>query len=501
MTAGARAHELNASPGKLPGLVRRLSELDTPWLLRFRVHLRDRRFWTVQLMIVVIALVHTFGEWFWESHLGWAYFIPASLYFFPVLYASLNFGVEGALPTALWSGFIAVPDVMLSHHGLQRVGESFQLVMTIFVALVVATRVDKEISARVRAEASEQARAFSELKYQALFDGAGEPILVLDSGGVVRDANAAAGALLAADPGTLVGQPASALLGTTVRGREPARSEPGASVAADIGVRRPGGEMAWFQPVITAVQASGQIGLVQVLLRDVTERRGFQSYAQEIVRAQEEERQRIAHELHDVSLQSAVLICRRLDAAADAAERGEERTLASMLADARLAAESMGDELRRFSRDLRPLILEDLGLVPAIKRLVTELRDRSSIECRLTVSGGTRRLDPAVELALFRIAQEALRNVERHSGATRAAVRLTHHVDHASLTVSDNGGGFDLPPLNELVGARRLGLLGMRERARLVGGGCEIRSSQRGGTRVEVRVPGGPALKEAGLAT
>lgn len=226
-----------------------------------------------------------------------------------------------------------------------------------------------------------------------------------------------------------------------------------------------------------------------MLLRDVTEQRGFQNYAQEIVRAQEEERQRIAHELHDVSLQSAVLICRRLDAAAEAAESGPPEQLQSVLAEARSMAESLGDELRRFSRDLRPLILEDLGLVPALRQLVNELGERCLVHCQLTVSGTARRLDAGAELTLFRVAQEALRNVERHSGASRATVRLTHGPDGATLTVSDNGTGFEVPNLTILVSARRLGLLGMQERARLVGGHCEVRSVAGSGTRVTVWVP------------
>ncbi len=458
------------------------------WVPKFRIHLHDRRFWIVQGMIVSVAIAHTLGEYFWEGHLGPAYFIPASLYFFPVLYASLYFGREGAIPTALWSGLIAIPNVIESHEGIQRAGESFQLLMMVFVGVVVATRVDKEITARRRAEASEDAFELSERKYRALFQSAGEPILVVDGLGTIQETNAAAASLLAARTGSPVGASIMGLLGIDIRpvlGAAPAGSP---CVAPDISLLRPDGTEAWLQPICSSMATEGR-PMVQVLLRDVTERRGFQSYAQEIVRAQEEERQRIAHELHDVALQSAVLICRRLDAAAEAAEAGPSEQLQSVLADARSMAESLGDELRRFSRDLRPLILEDLGLVPALRQLVNELGGRAVVHCQLSVSGTERRLDAGAELTLFRVAQEALRNVERHSRASHATVRLVHGPDGATLTVSDNGMGFEVPNLTVLVGGRRLGLLGMQERARLAGGHCEVRSVPGSGTSVTVWVP------------
>jgi signal transduction histidine kinase len=127
--------------------------------------------------------------------------------------------------------------------------------------------------------------------------------------------------------------------------------------------------------------------------------------------------------------------------------------------------------------------------VPALRQLVNELGERSLIHCQLTVAGTARRLDAGAELTLFRVAQEALRNVERHSGATRATVRLAHGPDRTTLTVADNGSGFELPNLTILVSARRLGLLGMQERARLVGGHCEVRSVAGSGTSVTLWVP------------
>jgi len=460
-------------------------EWATKWFNRFRTHLSDPRFWAVQIMIVGVAAGHLGAELYGDERLGAAYFLPASLYFFPVLYASLNFGREGAFPTAFWSSLLALPIVVLFHHGVQLAGESFQLGLTVFLAIVVATRVDQVIKARQQAELSEEASARSELKYRALFNGAGEPILVVDGEGLIQEWNAAAAALLPIDARGLHGASIVELLGIHV----PVDMASTSITAPDISLQRSDGTKAWFQPVCAQVPTADHAILIQVLLRDVSERRGFQDYAREIVRAQEEERQRIAHELHDVSLQSAILICRQLDIVSDAARNGDNDALAATLEDARRGAEAMGDELRHFSRDLRPLILEDLGLVPALRQLVMEMEARSAISCQLAVEGKARRLDPGVELALFRVAQEALRNAEHHSNASQLNIRVAHRRHRTILTVTDDGEGFKVPDLTALVSGKHLGLVGIRERARLVGGVCEIRSGPGRGTRVEVTVP------------
>lgn len=457
------------------------------WFDRFRTHLSDPRFWAVQIMIAGVAAGHLGAELYGDERLGAAYFLPASLYFFPVLYASLNFGREGAFPTALWGSLLALPIVVFYHHGIQLAGESFQLGLTVFLAVVVATRVDQVIKARQQAELSEAASARSELKYRALFNGASEPILVVDGDGLIQDWNAAAAALMSMDTPNLHGASIDDLLGIEVTMDDDTATT--SVTARDISLQRADGAKAWFQPVCTQVPTADRTILIQVLLRDVSERRGFQDYAREIVRAQEEERQRIAHELHDVSLQSAILICRQLDIVSDAARDGDSGALIATLADARRGAEAMGDELRHFSRDLRPLILEDLGLVPALRQLVMEMEARSGISCQLAVEGKARRLDPGVELALFRVAQEALRNAERHANASQLNVRVAHRRNRTILTVTDDGDGFKVPDLTALVGGKHLGLVGIRERARLVGGVCEIRSGPGRGTRVEVTVP------------
>lgn len=456
----------------------------------FRNRLRDKRFWVVQAMILAVTVLYAVFEATEPKSVAILYFVPASLYLFPVLYASLNFGIEGAVPTALWSTAMATPSVVLANRGLELAGEAFQVATMLLLGSVVAIRVDREAAARRRAEESEAEQRRSEMKYRSLFEGASEGILVVDGNGIVQEGNAAAAALTGYTPATLIQRKLADLLGGT--GAPTGEGLWGSGLESpDVSLHRANGDEIWVQPVLTPMPSANPPLWTQVLLRDVTERHGFQRYAREIVRAQEGERQRIAQELHDVSVQSAILICRRLDAASDAVDQGHPDGITGALADARQTAEAMADELRRFSRDLRPLILDDLGLVPALKRLLLELRERSQIEVRFDVTGTESRLDQSIELALFRIGQESLRNVERHASASRISLGLAFEQGKARLTITDNGTGFVVPPLTALVSGGRLGLLGMHERALLVGGHCEVRSgdAEGTGTRVVVEVP------------
>lgn len=465
------------------------------------VRLRDRRFWAVQFLVISVTAAHSTVEAFEQlagKHLGAVYFVPASLYFVPVVYASLNFGKRGAIPTAIWCGLLALPNIVLWHGGMERLGEALQMLLLIGLAVVIAARVDRESEARRLAEVRERARQMSELKYRQLFAGAGEPVLVFDSAGVIQESNAAALALLRPRGSSLKGMAITRLLGQAMA-RKLMRLAAGDEETGEIAFRGADGSEIWMEPACTPLISEDQGLLTQVLLRDVTERRNFQSYAQEITRAQEEERARVSHELHDVALQSLVLLCRRLDAIQEGPPGAVSAETMQKLQEARGMAEGLADELRRFSRDLRPAVLDGLGLTPAIRRLVTELGARCDIDARLEIGGGARKTDPALELPLFRICQEALRNAERHSEASKVVVRLRYEDDCVRLLVSDNGKGLVVPSSGSLATKGRFGLLGIRERARLIGGSCAISSRPGKGTRVEVVAPLAP--RKAALAS
>ena len=220
-------------------------------------------------------------------------------------------------------------------------------------------------------------------------------------------------------------------------------------------------------------------------------------YARQITRAQEEERKRIARELHDETIQILIVILRRLESfsaldqnlSADAEQR--------LVRLQELVVDTIGG-VRRFVQDLRPPALDHLGLVAATEGLAGDLMDKQAITTELRVTGEPRRLAPEEELVLFRIAQEAMSNVRRHSGATRASVRIAFLPSYVTLTVEDDGDGFAAPERTEdLVGQGRLGLAGMRERARTFGGALTIRSQPGQGTTIVAEIPVQPQSPES----
>jgi signal transduction histidine kinase len=154
------------------------------------------------------------------------------------------------------------------------------------------------------------------------------------------------------------------------------------------------------------------------------------------------------------------------------------------------------DSVRRFARDLRPTVLDDLGLIAAIHWLVSDMGRRLGIEARMETSGRLRRLD--TEVALFRVVQEALHNTERHASASEVLVQVRFLPKSVLLTITDNGRGFTPPTaLHSLVGEGHLGLLGMQERVQLLGGSLALSASPGQGVRIEVSVPDAAAPSAA----
>lgn len=208
-----------------------------------------------------------------------------------------------------------------------------------------------------------------------------------------------------------------------------------------------------------------------------------------VVRAQEEERRRMAREMHDGPAQLLANVVLRIDVCLRLLDQdtdtGRLRQELSQLKE--LVRLSLQD-VRKVIFDLRPLALDDLGLVPALNAYVKDYQARTGVEVELRGSGADRRFDPALELAVFRTVQEALTNVARHSGASR--VRLSVDVQESELrvTIQDNGSGFDVSALGRRAD-RSFGLAGMAERARLVGGHLEVESEIGKGTSIRLVVP------------
>jgi signal transduction histidine kinase len=158
------------------------------------------------------------------------------------------------------------------------------------------------------------------------------------------------------------------------------------------------------------------------------------------------------------------------------------------------------DNARRFCADLRPAVLDDLGLAAGIQWLMRDLGDRTGIDSSLQVSGNARRLDRETELIVFRIMQEALRNVEKHSQGAHVRAKVHFARDGISMQVQDDGLGFVLPAVGHTPFGEHLGLTGMRERARLVGGTVAIKTRPGRGTTIWVFVPATAPASDAGEA-
>ncbi|GAC1343992.1 MAG: hypothetical protein NVSMB29_17260 [Candidatus Dormibacteria bacterium] len=218
-----------------------------------------------------------------------------------------------------------------------------------------------------------------------------------------------------------------------------------------------------------------------------------QRLADMVIRAQEDERGRVARELHDEANQLLAALMTTVDLAESiAAGYGHDDLVVALSRLRRLADTALAD-LQRIATELRPAALDEFGLVPALRRHVRDRTEGTGLRGDVTIEGRPRRLVRSVEVALYRIGQEAVANVQKHAGAGQVHLRLRFLADEVRLDVSDDGAGFDSAAATGVEQRAGLGLAGMRERAGLVGGQVEVSSRPGGGTRVSARVPLAPA--------
>ena len=223
------------------------------------------------------------------------------------------------------------------------------------------------------------------------------------------------------------------------------------------------------------------------LLLNIRERRladaKLKALTQRVFDAQEEERGRVARELHDGISQMLVGIRYALDITKRRFATGDEKAAETLDSGIDALGEAV-NEVRRISRDLRPGVLDDLGLGPALKSLIGDFEDRTGIQTRFSTVVFRNRLDPEAKIALYRIAQEALTNVERHSGASRVEVDVRGHRGGATLRIADNGKGFATRAAHGGLGMRN-----MQERVDQLDGTLRVLTSRDTGTVIEVQVP------------
>ncbi len=244
-----------------------------------------------------------------------------------------------------------------------------------------------------------------------------------------------------------------------------------------------------FQSIQQPVEGIAEVQHLQSALAEMSRKvqaaqEGLHDYIGAITSAQEEERMRMARELHDDTIQAIIALKQRVQlierSAKDASTQAALNELESL-------AEQTIQNLRRLTHALRPIYLEDLGLVTALQMLAREGSQAGTLEIAFQQTGRERRLPRDVELALYRITQEALNNVIRHSRATGASLDVVYDEREVHITVKDNGIGFVVPATpTELAPSGHFGLLGMRERAELIGARLDVQSQPRAGTHLSV---------------
>lgn len=204
--------------------------------------------------------------------------------------------------------------------------------------------------------------------------------------------------------------------------------------------------------------------------------------------AQEEERKKISRELHDVIAQMLNSINVRLTAL-KTKSTSSARDLEKKIEIAQRLVEKSVNIIHRFARDLRPAMLDDLGLIPAMRSYLKIFTEQTGIPTTFRAFAGVEKLDGVSRTALYRIAQEALTNVSRHAKATLVKVFIRLRRNHVCMEIHDNGRGFQVEDAASAQHSKRLGLLGMRERAEMVGGEFCVDSSPGKPTTIHVMIP------------
>lgn len=506
---------MTGSDGVIRGDGGRAVGVPSAWAGLFRRRLREPAFWAIQAGVLSITALHLAIEGLGlfrqaaaiESGLHHA---PVVLYLVPIVYAGLRYGSEGSVLTGVWCLLLTLPNIFLWHpRGFAWVGELLYASLVLGVGAAVAVPVERERRQRERLVATGRRLALLHEVASALvspspldrvlpvvLDRVREVLGLQAVAVVVRDQEGAGedrwSAPADADPSMaeigeldrlgdeVVLRPDGRVVASL--GRD--RTAPGALIAAPGHARPPDRD---DEELLRAVAAQIGVAVDNDHLHRLEKER-LRSYVHEVTRVQEEERKHLARELHDTAAQDLVLLSRGLDALAGS---GAPPAVVERVRELRTRAVETLEGLRRLSRDLRPTVLDDLGLVPALEWLTTDLTQRTRIEAIFRLSGSPRRLPTEAELALFRITQEALRNVERHAEARRVEVRVSFVDGEVRIDVVDDGRGFEAPrPLERLALEGKLGLLGMRERAQLVGGSLSIRSRPGEGAQVSVTVRG-----------
>jgi signal transduction histidine kinase len=214
-----------------------------------------------------------------------------------------------------------------------------------------------------------------------------------------------------------------------------------------------------------------------------------QTYIDEVFKAQENERKRISQEIHDDSIQRLAVIASTTQLLSTDKHFKDAPILKQQVESIRDMIISVSQDLRRLSIDLRPTVLDDLGLIPSIRWLVDTFQQESGVEASIEITGTQKPLSKKITVLIFRIVQEALNNARKHSQASRITVNIHFTAKTIRATIQDNGKGFQVPRgYDELMSEGKLGLIGMQQRTQVLNGSLTVNSESGKGTVISVEV-------------
>jgi two-component system, NarL family, sensor histidine kinase DegS len=233
---------------------------------------------------------------------------------------------------------------------------------------------------------------------------------------------------------------------------------------------------------------SGDLNQVTRILESAKNR---QMIGLKIILAQEDERKRIAREIHDGPAQSLANLALRTEIAERMLDTGDLEVIRSELIDLRAQVRLGLEEIRKIIFNLRPMALDDLGLVPTLRKFVQDFEDKTLIRAVFETTGKETRLQSAMEAAMFRLVQEGFNNALKHAKPTYVSLEISYQHDGVQLLIRDNGIGFltDLVETRSKADHTQFGLVGMRERVELLQGTIDIESIVGEGTKIRIHVP------------
>jgi PAS domain S-box-containing protein len=352
--------------------------------------------------------------------------------------------------------------------------------------------------------AGREALRESAIHTQAILDNVLDAVITMNRHGLIESFNRAATSIFGHTAQEAIGQNVSMLMPDHDRQHHDAylRHYHETGEARVIGkvremhARRKDGQIFPVSLAVSRISYLGQVTYIG-LVRDITERaraaealeeksRQLRSLSRRVLEAQETERRRVAHELHDELGQSLTAIKINLQSR----ERFKDRSPTELNAENLRIVEDALQHVRRLAVALRPSVLDDLGLIPALRGITEQTASRSGFSVRFQPALPEARLPPDVETACFRIVQEALTNIARHAHAQHVDIDLFHDGDALVLGIHDDGCGFDVAAVRGRASAGdSIGLLGMKERATLLGGQLDIESIPGLGSTVRMRCP------------